>query len=53
MKREPKTWGEIYRAALGRGEDHGAAAYLADHWETRQNSRETFTMDPNLIQPAQ
>ena len=31
-----KTWGDIYRAALHRGEDHGYAAYLADQWEKRQ-----------------
>lgn len=30
------TWGDIYQRHLRRGEDHGAAAYLADEWEKRQ-----------------
>lgn len=47
------TWGDIYHAALRRGEDHGAAAYLADRWEARQNSRETLAMHPALITPVE
>jgi hypothetical protein len=30
------TWGDVYFRALGRGYDHGYAAYLADQWEMRQ-----------------
>jgi len=29
------SWGTIFRNALGRGEDHGYAAHLADEWEKR------------------
>ena len=32
----PQTWGNIYHAAIRRGEDPGYAAYLADQWERRQ-----------------
>jgi hypothetical protein len=31
-----KTWGDVFYAALRRGDDHGYAAYLADRWEARQ-----------------
>jgi len=32
-------WGTIYNRALARGEDHGAAAYLADQWEQRDKRK--------------
>lgn len=31
-----KTWGDIFRAALRRGDDHGYAAYLADRYMERK-----------------
>lgn len=34
-----KKWGDVYRAALRRGEDHGAAAMLADNWERKHNKK--------------
>lgn len=34
-----KTWGDVYFSALGRGYDHGYAAYLADQWEERLKKR--------------
>ena len=34
-----KTWGDVYRAALRRGYDHGYAAYLADQWERKTNKK--------------
>lgn len=33
------TWGEVYRARLAKGEDHGSAAYVADLWQKRQDQR--------------
>ncbi len=33
-----KTWGEVYRAALKKGYDHGYAAYLADNYLRRFNA---------------
>lgn len=37
MKTKPdKTWGDVFYAALRRGDDHGYAAYLADRWEEKQ-----------------
>ena len=33
-----KTWGDVFRAALRRGYDHGYAAYLADQWEKRHET---------------
>jgi hypothetical protein len=33
-----KTWGDVYRAALRRGDDHGYAAYLADRRMERQKA---------------
>ena len=37
MGRKPyQCWGEVYRAALKRGLDHGYAAWLADQWEKRK-----------------
>ena len=34
-----KTWGDIYNAALARGEDNGYAAYLADEYEKRMERK--------------
>ena len=34
-----KTWGDVYNAALRRGEDHGYAAHLADEWDKRMNKQ--------------
>ena len=31
----PHTWGSIFNNALGRGHDHGYAAFTADRWESR------------------
>lgn len=31
-----RTWGDVFRAHLRRGEDHGSAAYAADEWEKRK-----------------
>lgn len=36
-KRRRRTWGEVYRNALTRGDDHGYAAFLADEYVRRQN----------------
>lgn len=33
------SWGDVYFRALGRGYDHGYAAYLADRWEKRQKGK--------------
>jgi hypothetical protein len=41
------TWGNIYRNALARGEDHGYAASLADQWEKRQAKRKTKCNRPS------
>lgn len=38
-KRKPRTWGDIYRAALRRGDDHGYAAFLAYEHERRQERK--------------
>ena len=38
MKR-PHTWGDIFNLALGRGVDHGYAAFTADRWESRMKSK--------------
>lgn len=37
MKRR-KTWGDVYRAKLAKGMDHGSAAYEADLWEARRKT---------------
>lgn len=34
-----KTWGDIFRASVRRGDDHGYAAYLADQYEKRKESK--------------
>lgn len=31
-----KTWGDVFWAALDRGDDHGYAGYLADRWQERK-----------------
>lgn len=36
MPKLQKTWGDIFRAALRRGCDHGYAGYLADKYEQRK-----------------
>jgi hypothetical protein len=36
------TWGDVFRRALRRGEDHGSAAYRADEWERRQKKDPPF-----------
>ena len=36
---KPKTWGDVYNAALRRGDDHSWAAHLADQWEKRQKTK--------------
>lgn len=33
------SWGDVYRRYLGRGYDHGAAAYYADQNEKRKYSK--------------
>ena len=30
-----QTWGDVFLAALARGEDPGYAAWVADNWEKR------------------
>ena len=36
MAKLQKTWGDIFRAALRRGCDHGYAGWLADKYEKRK-----------------
>lgn len=36
-KRRLRTWGEVYRNSLARGDDHGYAAFLADEYVRRQD----------------
>jgi len=36
-RKKAKTWGDVYNAALRRGEDHGSAAERADRWEKNKN----------------
>lgn len=31
-----KTWGDIFRKHLRKGEDHGSAAFRADEYERKQ-----------------
>jgi hypothetical protein len=40
-----KTWGDIFHAALRRGDDHGYAAYLADEYVKRREKRMTVQTD--------
>jgi len=42
-----KSWGDVYFSALGRGYDHGYAAYLADQWEERLKKRTSSVTRPN------
>ena len=35
-KRGYKTWGDVFRACRGRGNDLGYCAWVADQWEKRQ-----------------
>ena len=42
---QSKTWGEIFRAALRRGCDHGYAAYLADGYEKRKRPLPSSTQE--------
>lgn len=37
---KPRTWGEIYRTALRRGDDPGYAGHLADKWKKRQEKKQ-------------
>ncbi len=36
QRRRTKDWGDFYYRSLGRGEDHGYAAYYADEAMKRQ-----------------
>lgn len=40
-KKGYESWGDVFRAALRRGEDHGYAAYLADQWEKQKDRQLT------------
>ena len=35
MRPKYSRWGQPYFAAIGRGHDHGSAAYIADQWEAK------------------
>jgi len=39
MKRPYANWGEVFRASVRRGDDHGYAAFLADNWLKRQKKK--------------
>ena len=41
-KRKKKSWGDIYRAAVKRGYDHGYAGYLADRYEEKADTTMTL-----------
>lgn len=39
------SWGQVFRNAVARGEDHGWAAFIADRWEKKQQRKQKEATD--------